>query len=108
MRAANESLLRWTGQVPEHNFSHDWLRLDIEFTALLASKWAQGGEKGYFPPRKKTRTGRDSHRLAAIDYREVLLSQLYPGAQTSFASTPQWCANFNGFYRSPFSSLSAA
>ena len=38
----------------QHDFSHDWLRLDIDLTALLASKWAEGSEKGYFP-QKKTR-----------------------------------------------------
>jgi len=56
MRAANECLLRWTGQVYQHDFGHDWLRLDIDLTALLASKWAEGSEKGYFP-QKKTRPG---------------------------------------------------
>ena len=56
MRAANEGLLRWTGQVYQHDFGHDWLRLDIDLTALLASKWAEGSEKGYFP-QEKTRLG---------------------------------------------------
>ena len=56
MRAANEGLLHWTGQVYQHDFSDDWLRLDIDLTALLASKWAEGSEKGYFP-QKKTRPG---------------------------------------------------
>jgi len=56
LRAANEGLLRWTGQVYQHDFRHDWLCLDIDLTALLASKWAEGSEKGYFP-QKKTRLG---------------------------------------------------
>jgi hypothetical protein len=56
MRAANEGLLHWTGQVYQHDFRHDWLRLDIDLTALLASKWAEGSDKGYFP-QKKTRPG---------------------------------------------------
>lgn len=56
MRAANEGLLRWTGQVYQHDFSHDWLRLDIDLTALFASQWVEGSEKGYFP-QKKTRPG---------------------------------------------------
>ena len=71
--------------VTSTDFRHDWLRLDINLTALPASEWAEGSEKGYFP-QKKNATGRQLARLAAIDYREVLLSQLYPGGQTSLAS----------------------
>jgi hypothetical protein len=57
MRAANEHLLQWTGQVYQHNFDRDWLRLDIDLTALLASQWAEGSEKGYFPQKKTRRDG---------------------------------------------------
>jgi len=55
MRQANEQLLRWTGRVYQHDFSRAWLLLDIDLTALLASKRADGSEKGYFPGKKTRR-----------------------------------------------------
>lgn len=53
-RQANQATLRWIGQVYRHPFVHDWLRLDIDLTALQASAAAEGSTKGYFPG-KKTR-----------------------------------------------------
>lgn len=53
-RTANDATLRWIGQVFQHSFAHDWLRLDIDLTALEASAAAEGSTKGYVP-RKKTR-----------------------------------------------------
>ena len=55
MRQANEQLLRWTGGVYQHDFSRAGLHLDIDLTALLASKRAEGSEKGYFPGKKTRR-----------------------------------------------------
>jgi hypothetical protein len=52
MRQANEALLRWTGQVYGHDFTQHGLRLDIDLTGLLASKRAQGSQKGYFAAKK--------------------------------------------------------
>jgi hypothetical protein len=52
MRQANEALLRWTGQVYQHDFTQRGLRLDIDLTGLLASKMAQGSQKGYFAAKK--------------------------------------------------------
>ena len=55
MRQANEQSLRWTGSVHQHDFSRTWLHLDIDLTALLASKRADGSTKGYFPGKKTRR-----------------------------------------------------
>jgi hypothetical protein len=55
MRAANEALLHWTGQVYHHDFAHHGLVLDIDLTGLLASKQAEGSQKGYFAAKKTQR-----------------------------------------------------
>ena len=55
-RQANEATLRWLGQVYRHPFTQDWLRLDVDLTALEASAAAEGSAKGYFPG-KKTQPG---------------------------------------------------
>ena len=55
-RHANEATLRWMGQIYQHPFPQDWLRLDVDLTALEASAAAEGSEKGYFPG-KKTQPG---------------------------------------------------
>jgi hypothetical protein len=51
-RQANDATLRWIGQVYRHPFLLDWLRLDIDLTALRASAHAEGSQKGYFPGKK--------------------------------------------------------
>jgi hypothetical protein len=51
-RQANEATLRWIGQIYHHAFPHNWLRLDIDLTALQASAAAEGSQKGYFPGKK--------------------------------------------------------
>jgi hypothetical protein len=51
-RQANDATLRWIGQVYRHPFLYDWLRLDIDLTALQASARAEGSQKGYFPGKK--------------------------------------------------------
>ena len=52
MRQAQASLLNWTGRVYQHDFAHDWLHLDIDLTGLLASRAAEGSQKGYFADKK--------------------------------------------------------
>lgn len=52
MREANEALLRWTGRVYQHNFTQDWLRLDLDLTGLQTSHLAEGSQKGYFAGKK--------------------------------------------------------
>jgi len=56
-RQATEATLRWMGQVYQLSFMHDWLRLDIDLTALRASARAEGRQKGYFPGKKTRRAG---------------------------------------------------
>ena len=51
-REANEASLRWSGKLFAHDFVHNWLRLDIDLTALEASAAAEGATKGYVPHKK--------------------------------------------------------
>ncbi len=56
-RQAHAATLRWLGQVYSHAFAQDWLRLDVDLTALEASAAAEGSEKGYVPGKKTHRGG---------------------------------------------------
>ncbi len=56
-RQANEATLRRLGQIYTHAFTQDWLRLDVDLTALQASAAAEGSEKGYFPGKKTQPVG---------------------------------------------------
>lgn len=56
-RQANEATLRWIGRLYQHSFVQDWLRLDLDLTALQASARAEGSEKGYFPGKKTPLAG---------------------------------------------------
>ncbi len=52
LRSAIETIyLKW-GQVKNHNFSDEYLILDIDLTGLPASKHAQGSTKGFFSGKK--------------------------------------------------------
>ena len=51
-RAANEVMLHWTGQVGQHDFARQHLRLDVDLTGLAASSAAEGSQKGYFAGKK--------------------------------------------------------
>lgn len=85
MREATESIFHWLGYAHRHHFHHRLLRLDIDLTAMPASKRAEGSTKGYFSGRRNA-YGRQLVRIGATDYREVIASLLYPGSQTSLAS----------------------
>jgi len=73
MRQANEALLRWTGQVYHHDFAQDLLRLDLDLTGLLASKRAEGSEKGYFPGKKRQGSPRPIPNTSSIETARTLM-----------------------------------
>lgn len=52
LRAALLQLYRRHGRALQHDFTTDWLWLDIDLTGLLASRQAEGSEKGYFAGKK--------------------------------------------------------
>lgn len=52
LRGALTQISRRYGQTWHHDFTTDWLWLDIDLTGLLASRHAEGSEKGYFAGKK--------------------------------------------------------
>jgi hypothetical protein len=85
MREATEAIFHWLGQAHRHDESHGSLRLDIDLFGMPASKRAEGSTKGYFSGQRNT-YGRQLVRVGATDYREIIVSLLYPGSQTSLES----------------------
>ena len=77
LRRAGESI--WKKNSRTHR--HDWrgfLWLDFDLSGLPSSKKAEGANKGYFSG-KRNLTGRQLARVSAINYRETVWSELYPG-----------------------------
>jgi hypothetical protein len=66
------------GQGYRHEYEKKYLVLDIDLTALLAGKQAEGSSKGYFSGAKNAR-GRQLGRVMASQYDEIVCEQLYDG-----------------------------
>lgn len=81
LRAGSEVWWRRESRTLRHNFSQDWLWLDIDLTPLPISKHAEGSTKGKFD--QKNCYGRQLARVHAPQYHETLFSRLYPGKQES-------------------------
>lgn len=80
LRQGSQVLFRHHSQTMRHNFKKHWLMIDIDPTALLASRRAEGSHKCYIAG-KKNRYGRQLARLSVPTYHESLYSWLYPGNQ---------------------------
>lgn len=65
-------------QCYQHDYSKNWLLLDIDLTGLLAGRKAEGAEKGYFSGERNGR-GRQVGRVYASQYDEIVNEQLYSG-----------------------------
>ena len=52
LREATESIYLKEGRAIKHDFAQELLTLDLDLTGLLASKKAEGSEKGYFSGKK--------------------------------------------------------
>lgn len=52
LRVALTQIYRRHGHALQHDFTTGWLWLDIDLTGLLASRQAEGSEKGYFAGKK--------------------------------------------------------
>lgn len=80
LRQGSQHLFRQHSQTVRHNFKKHWLIIDIDPTALLASRRAEGSRKCYIAG-KKNRYGRQLARISVPTYHESLYSLLYPGSQ---------------------------
>lgn len=52
LRAGGDTLYRWIGQAPHHNWTAGELVVDIDLTGLPAGPQAKGSTKGYFSGKK--------------------------------------------------------
>jgi hypothetical protein len=66
------------GQGYQHDYEKKCQVLDIDLSALLAGKQAEGATKGYFSGHKNRR-GRQLGRVVSSLYNEIVCEKLYPG-----------------------------
>jgi hypothetical protein len=52
LRQGVESIYRWIGQAPHHQWAADELLIDIDLTGLPAGRKAEGSSQGYFSGKK--------------------------------------------------------
>ena len=78
LQAGCAALLQQHSRVLQHDFTHQQLILDLDATALLISKRAEGSQAGWFSDQRH-HYGRQLVRICASSYHETLVSALYPG-----------------------------
>lgn len=61
-----------------HDYQKQWQLLDIDLSGLPAGRQAQGALKGYFPGKHGQR-GRQTGRVLATHYHEIVVERVYPG-----------------------------
>jgi len=86
--STGENVLEFAGALKEiyqkhgRGYQHDYEKqcqvMDIDLSALLAGKQAEGATKGYFSGHKNRR-GRQLGRVVASRYAEIVCEKLYPG-----------------------------
>jgi hypothetical protein len=78
LRAALQTVYRQHGRGYRHDYAQRCQILDIDLSALLAGKQAEGATKGYFSG-QINRRGRQVGRVLASLYDEIVSEQLAPG-----------------------------
>lgn len=66
------------GQGYQHDYENQYQVLDIDLSAMLSGKQAEGASKGYFSGHENRR-GRQLGRVVASLYKEIVCEKLYPG-----------------------------
>jgi hypothetical protein len=66
------------GQGYQHDYENKCQVLDIDLSAILSGKQAEGATKGYFSGHENRR-GRQLGRVVASLYEEIVCEKLYPG-----------------------------
>jgi hypothetical protein len=83
MAFAFEIILGKHSRAVRHPFAKQLLVLDIDLTALVCGKQAEGAKKGYFgmltAPQRGHARGRQLARVTAAQYHEIIVDLLYPG-----------------------------
>jgi len=77
LRQANNQIRQAHSAIGQHDW-RSYLWLDYDLSGLPCSPSAQESKPGYFSEQKGI-TGRQLARVSAIDYRETIWSDVYPG-----------------------------
>jgi hypothetical protein len=78
LQVALDELFRAHSQSRQHDFTRDFLVLDVDLSPLPASKHAQGSERGY-KGRSRSKTGRKLVRVRAADTQELVWETVITG-----------------------------
>jgi hypothetical protein len=76
--SALKAIYRKQGRGYRHDYEQQCQVLDIDLSAMLAGKQAEGATKGYFSGHENRR-GRQLGRVVASLYNEIIGEKLYPG-----------------------------
>ena len=78
MQAAVDNILRAQSQVARHDYSKDWLVVEIDMTGRPCGRKAEFATKGYFA-KQRNRRGRQEGYVVASQYEEIVVKRLYDG-----------------------------
>lgn len=86
-RRARKTVFQRFSQAMRHRFRHGPLLLDIDLSGLICGKRAEAAKKGYFA-HHKNQTGRQSGRVLASQYDEVVCEDVYAGTEQLAGALP--------------------
>lgn len=88
LAGALKVIYRQHGQGYQHDYGSKCQVLDIDMSALLSGKQAEGASKGYFSGHENRR-GRQLGRVIASRYDEIVCEKLYSGTQQLDTNLPE-------------------
>ena len=88
LAGALKVIYRQHGQGYQHDYGSKCQVLDIDMSALLSGKQAEGASKGYFSGHENRR-GRQLGRVIASLYDEIVCEKLYSGTQQLDTNLPE-------------------
>jgi hypothetical protein len=88
LAGALKVIYRRHGQGYQHDYGSTCQVLDIDMSALLSGKQAEGASKGYFSGHENRR-GRQLGRVIASLYDEIVCEKLYSGTQQLDTNLPE-------------------
>jgi hypothetical protein len=80
VQAALDELFRAHSPSRQHDFTRDFLVLDIDLSPLPASKLAEGSERGYMG-RSRSKTGRKLMRVRVAETQEIVWETVIAGSR---------------------------
>ena len=89
---ALKAIYQKEGQGYRHDYEKSCQVLDIDLSAMVAGKQAEGATKGYFSGHKNRR-GRQLGRVVASLYDEIVTEKLYPGTVQLERNLPELIKN---------------